>query len=70
MQIPVLVETISLHRNLIFFSLSQLSLLSMCEKLSLMCYLGGTRQRSLLSHYATSRKIAGSIPDEVTGFFN
>jgi hypothetical protein len=24
----------------------------------------------LLRHYATSRKIAGSIPDEVTGFFN
>jgi hypothetical protein len=23
-----------------------------------------------LRHYATSRKVAGSIPDEVTGFFN
>jgi hypothetical protein len=23
-----------------------------------------------LRHYATSRKVAGSIPDEVIGFFN
>jgi hypothetical protein len=28
------------------------------------------RQRSWLSHYATVRKVAGSIPDEVIGFFN
>jgi hypothetical protein len=26
--------------------------------------------RSWLKHYATSQKVAGSIPDEVTGFFN
>jgi hypothetical protein len=25
---------------------------------------------SWLRHYATSRKVAGSIPDEVIGFFN
>jgi hypothetical protein len=25
---------------------------------------------NLLRHYATSGKVAGSIPDEVTGFFN
>jgi hypothetical protein len=25
---------------------------------------------SLLRHYATSRKVAGSIPDKVIGFFN
>jgi hypothetical protein len=25
---------------------------------------------SWLSHYATSRKVTGSIPDEVIGFFN
>jgi hypothetical protein len=24
----------------------------------------------LLRHYATSRKVTGSIPDEVTGVFN
>jgi hypothetical protein len=30
---------------------------------------GGTRWRSWLRHYATSRKVTGSIPDEVTGFF-
>jgi hypothetical protein len=30
----------------------------------------GTRQLSWLKLYATSRKVAGSIPDEVTGFFN
>jgi hypothetical protein len=29
-----------------------------------------TRQRSWLRHYATSWKVAGSIPDEVTGFFD
>jgi hypothetical protein len=31
---------------------------------------GGMRYRSWLRHYATSRKVEGSIPDEVTGFFN
>jgi hypothetical protein len=25
---------------------------------------------SWLRHYATSRKVAGLIPDEITGFFN
>jgi hypothetical protein len=34
-----------------------------------MCIRGGTRQRSWLRHYATSRKVAGSSPDEVD-FFN
>jgi hypothetical protein len=28
------------------------------------------RQRSWLRHYATNRKVAGSIPDGVIGFFN
>jgi hypothetical protein len=28
------------------------------------------RQRSWLRHYAISRKVAGSSPDEVTGIFN
>jgi hypothetical protein len=28
------------------------------------------RERSWLTHYATSWKVAGSISDEVTGFFN
>jgi hypothetical protein len=32
--------------------------------------LGGMRQRSWLRHYATSRKIMGLIPDEVTRFFS
>jgi hypothetical protein len=27
-------------------------------------------QQSWLGHYATGRKIAGSIPDEANGFFN
>jgi hypothetical protein len=31
---------------------------------------GGTRWRSWLGHYATSRKVADSFPDEVTEFFN
>jgi hypothetical protein len=30
----------------------------------------GTRLRSWLRYYATSRKVAGSIPNDVTGFFN
>jgi hypothetical protein len=33
-------------------------------------FYGGTRWRSWLRHYATSRKVAGSNPDEVTGFFS
>jgi hypothetical protein len=33
-------------------------------------HLPGTRQFSCLKHYAASRKVAGSIPHEVTGFFN
>jgi hypothetical protein len=33
-------------------------------------YMGGTRKRSWLGHYATSRKVADSIPDEIIGFFN
>jgi hypothetical protein len=31
---------------------------------------GGTRYRSWLRNYATSRNVSGSIPDEVIGFFN
>ena len=33
-------------------------------------YMGGTRWRSWLRHCATSRKVAGSIPDGVIGFFS
>jgi hypothetical protein len=35
----------------------------------LLMHAWGTRYCSWLRHYATSRKVAGSIPDEVTGFF-
>ena len=31
---------------------------------------GGTRRRSWLRHYATSREVAGSIPDGVNGIFH
>jgi hypothetical protein len=31
---------------------------------------GGTRQRSWLRQYATSRKVVGLSPDEVIGFFS
>jgi hypothetical protein len=31
---------------------------------------GGTRLRDWLKHYATNRKVAGSIPDKFSGFFN
>jgi hypothetical protein len=30
----------------------------------------GTQWRSWLRHYAASRKFAGSIPDEIIGFFS
>jgi hypothetical protein len=33
-------------------------------------YQGGTRWRSCFRHYATSRKVACSIPDGVTGIFH
>jgi hypothetical protein len=33
-------------------------------------YIGGTRYRNWLRHYSTCRKVAGSIPDEVIGFFS
>jgi hypothetical protein len=32
--------------------------------------LEGARYRTWLRHYATSRKVVGSIPDEVIGFFS
>jgi hypothetical protein len=32
-------------------------------------YIGGTRWRSWLRHCATNWKVAGSIPDGVTGIF-
>jgi hypothetical protein len=31
---------------------------------------GGTRCRSWLRHCATSRKVAGSIPDDIIGIFH
>jgi hypothetical protein len=34
-----------------------------------LCWLGGTRWCSWLRHCATSRKVAGSIPDDVSGVF-
>jgi hypothetical protein len=33
-------------------------------------YNGGMQKCSWLRHYATRRKVVGSIPDEVIGFFN
>jgi hypothetical protein len=36
----------------------------------LICNNRGTRWDSWLRHYATSRKVEGLIPDEITGFFN
>jgi hypothetical protein len=33
-------------------------------------FVGGTRWRSWLRHCATSRKVAGLIPDGVTGIFH
>jgi hypothetical protein len=31
--------------------------------------IGDTRKRNCLTHYATNREVAGSIPNEVIGFF-
>ena len=39
------------------------------EILSASVFRWGTRWRSWLRHYATSRKVAGSIPDGVIGIF-
>jgi hypothetical protein len=36
----------------------------------IMSHTGGSRWRSWLRHCATSRKVAGSIPDGVTGIFH
>jgi hypothetical protein len=47
--------------------------LELCLDLRILGYLtflGDTRWCSLLRHYATSRKVAGSIPDGVTGIFH
>jgi hypothetical protein len=43
---------------------------NMCQSVMTHTFLGRTAQRSLLGFYATSREVAGSIPDEVIGFFN
>jgi hypothetical protein len=39
-------------------------------KIIVMTLSGGARWSSLLKHYATSWKVAGSIPDEVIVFIN
>jgi hypothetical protein len=39
-----------------------------CVFIYFLCGGGGTRQRSWLRHYATSREVVGSIPDEVDFF--
>jgi hypothetical protein len=44
-----------------------------CRNIKMLAYPNlerGTRLRGWFRHYATSRKVAGSIPDEVIGFFN
>jgi hypothetical protein len=44
-----------------------------CAEYTFVHYISGfgdTRLRSWLRHYATSREVAGSNPDEVNGFFN
>ena len=46
-------------------------LIRICCMYTFILYLfGGTRWRSWLRHCATSRKVAGSIPDGVVGFFH
>ena len=45
-------------------------LISLIKFISVLLLNGGTRCRSWLRHCATSRKVAGSIPDDVTGIFH
>ena len=48
-----------------YFGVYSFPLLSFCA----FCFNWGTLWRSWLRHCATSRKVAGSIPDGVTGIF-
>jgi hypothetical protein len=48
----------------------ELGNISTAEYNTLVTAVKDTLERCWLRHYATSRKVAGSIPDEVTGFFN
>jgi hypothetical protein len=43
--------------------------LILCDLIILIIFNGGKRYSSWLRHYATSRKVTGSIPDEVIGLF-
>jgi hypothetical protein len=51
---------------------ARLTLQNLVEQfnIKILIQMGGTRYSSWLRNYATSRKVAGSIPDEVIGFFN
>ena len=50
--------------------LKRVSLQSVQIGFLLVLHCWGTRWRSWLRHCATSRKVAGSIPDGVTGIFH
>jgi hypothetical protein len=51
-------------------SLRSILIFSFLHLIHSMHLAGGTLKRSLLRHYATSRKVASSIPDEIIGIFN
>jgi hypothetical protein len=51
-------------------SLTELKVFSVILLLKRQLLQWGTPYRSWLRHYATSRKVAGSISDEVIGFLN
>jgi hypothetical protein len=53
-----------------FFSTASRSSLGSAQPSTQRIPVGGARYRSWMRHYATSRKVAGSIPNEVIGLFN
>ena len=68
---------ISLHTCLMYFPVSLMQINKSKNPVSTATVLmnilfvnRGKRWRSWLRHYATSRKVAGSIPDDVIGIFH
>jgi hypothetical protein len=59
-----------IHFHYIFFNWALTRVHTRREETAEMKFLRPPGHRSWLRHYATSRKVAGSIQDEVIGFFN
>ena len=60
-----------LHIRLFYYLFYCISISAFCRfKLCTIFYIRDTRWHSWLRHCATSRKVAGSIPDGVIGIFH